>query len=93
MALLVRLCVVVEYHGYPNQWLARYLLAITTYNDLIIVTPSNDMYDEDLGSASAEIAIWRARPAGAGIPFGLNVSAEAPCSGHLCAGPWQPPAD
>ena len=72
MALQVKQGVVVEYHGYPNQWHARYLLATTTHNEFIIVTPDNDMYDEDFGPASAEVASWRVRPAGGGIPFGLN---------------------
>ena len=35
----------VEYHRYPIQRHAIYLFATTTHNEVVVITPNNDMYD------------------------------------------------
>ena len=66
--------VLVRYHGYPNLYHGRFLLAAvqTDPQEWITVTPDGDTYPEDLSTRSREVAEVRDRGSQQIIPFGMR---------------------
>ena len=55
-------------------WHARLLLGHVTGGEWVILTPDGDIYAEDLGFNSADIADWRIFEPGGPIPPGIDVN-------------------
>ena len=64
--------VLLRYQDPTPEWHARLLLFNIVGDEWVVVTPTADMFVEQVSNANRDLQSWRVRPADRSIPFGVN---------------------
>ena len=63
--------VLLRYADPEALWHVRILLALVTGEWWIVLTPTGDLYSEQISNANRDLLAWRFRGGAGGVPFGI----------------------